>query len=191
MRASSRGASRRYAQALLDVARKLSDAGAVRAELRAIDDLVSEHRELAILLVNPAVKAARKQAILDEVLDRAAGVAKEPAAQLARRLAAVLIQRNRLALLPTIELVFTELWNKEREIVSASAVSAVPLDDEQTRAIAAAVEKTTGRKAELTTQVDPSVIGGVKLLMGGRTYDGTVKAQLDALRRRLTGAAVV
>ena len=191
MKASSRGASRRYAQALLDVARKLSDAGAVRAELRAIDDLVSEHRELALLLVNPAVKAARKQAILDEVLDRAAGAAGKPAAQLARRLAALLIQRNRLALLPTIEHVFTELWNKEREIVVASAISAVPLDEEQTRAIAAAVEKATGRKAEVTTRVDSSVIGGVKLLMRGRTYDGTVKAQLDALRRRLTGAAVV
>ena len=191
MKASSRGASRRYAQALLDVARKLSDAGAVRTELRAIDDLVSEHRELAVLLVNPAVKAARKQAIFDEVLDRAAGVAGEPAAQLARRLAAVLIQRNRFALLSTIEHVFTELWNKERDIVAASAISAEPLDDEQTRAIAAAVEKATGRKAELTTRVDPSVIGGVKLLMRGRTYDGTVKAQLDALRHRLTGAAVV
>ena len=162
----------------------------MRSELRAIDDLVSGHRELATLLVNPAVKAARKQAILDEVLDRA-GEASEPAAQLARRLAAVLIQRDRFALLPTVEHVFAELWNEERQVVAASAVSAEPLDDEQTRAIAAAVEKATGRKAEVTTQVDPSVIGGVKLLMGGRTYDGTVKAQLDALRRRLTGAAAV
>lgn len=162
----------------------------MRGELRAIDDLVSAHRELAALLVNPAVNAARKQAILDEVLDRT-GDAAEPAAQLARRLAAVLIQRNRFALLPTIAHVFTELWNEERQVVAASAVSAEPLDDEQTRGIAAAVEKATGRKADVTTHVDPRVIGGVKLLMGGRTYDGTVKAQLDALRRRLTGAAVV
>lgn len=189
MKASLRGASRRYAKALLDVARKLAVADAVRSELRAIDDLVSEHWELGTLLVNPAVKAARKQAILDEVLDRAAGDAKEPAAQLARRLAAVLIQRDRFALFSTIADVFTELWNEERGVVTAQAVSAEPLDADQARAIAAAVEKTTGRKAEVTTQLDPSVIGGVKLLMGGRTYDGTVKAQLAALRRRLTGAA--
>ena len=90
-----------------------------------------------------------------------------------------------------VERVFTELWNEEREVVSAQAVSAEPLDEEQDRAIAAAVEKATGRKAEVTTQVDPGVIGGVKLLMAGRTYDGTVKAQLEALRRRLTGAAVI
>ncbi len=163
----------------------------MRGELRAIDDLVGGHRELGMLLVNPAVTAARKQTILDEVLDRAAGVAKEPAARLARGLAGVLIQRNRFALLGTIEHVFTELWNEERNVVSAQGISAEPLDDEQTRAIAAAVEQATGHTAELTTQVDPSVVGGVKLLMGGRTYDGTVKAQLDALRRRLTGAAVV
>ena len=160
-------------------------------QLRAIADLVNEHRELALLLVNPAVKAARKQAILDAVLDRAAGAATEPAAQLARRLTSVLISRNRFALLSTVEHVFTELWNEQREVVSARAVSAEPLNDEQTLAIAAAVEKSTGRKAELTTEEDPSVIGGVKLLMGGRTYDGTVKSQLDSLRRRLAGATTI
>ena len=152
--------------------------------------LVKDHRELASILCNSAVKAVRKQAILDDVLDRAAGEAKAPAAQLARRLASVLIQRNRLALLPTVEQVFTELWNEVREVVSAQVLSAEPLDDAQTRAIAAAIEKATGRKAEVATQVDPSLIGGVKLLMGGRTYDGSVKAQLNALRRQLIGPAV-
>ena len=191
MKASSRGASRRYAQALLDVARKLANPGALRDELRAMAALVDEHRGLATLLANPAVNAARKQAILDQVLDRARGKAEQPEAQLARRLAEVLIQRNRFGLLATVEGVFTELWNAERGVVSAEAVSAEPLDADQERGVAAAIEKATGRKAELSTQVDPSVIGGVKLLMGGRMYDGTVKAQLDALRRRLTGAAAV
>ena len=74
-------------------------------------------------------------------------------------------------------------------MVSELSVSAVALDPEQTLALRAALEKVSVKTVELETKVDASVLGGLRVTLGGRTLDGTVVAQLGALRRHLQGAA--
>ena len=86
-----------------------------------------------------------------------------------------------MALLPDVVETYAQLANAARGIVSAEAVSAVPLAAEETRALAAAL----GGAVELVTRVDPELVGGVLVRTGGKTYDGTVRTRLDALRRRL------
>jgi F-type H+-transporting ATPase subunit delta len=68
--------------------------------------------------------------------------------------------------------------------VSAEAVSAVTLPEAQRRALAAALGGAV-ELVELRTRVDPALIGGLLVQAGGRTYDGTVRTHLAALRRRL------
>ena len=84
---------------------------------------------------------------------------------------------------------FGQRWNAQRGVVSAQAVAAIELDDAQATALASAIETATGREVELETRVDPGVLGGLRVLMGGRTYDGTVRARLKRLRDRLSGDA--
>jgi len=90
---------------------------------------------------------------------------------------------------PPVHAAHVDLWNAHRGIVAAEAVSATPLDHAEQGAIAAAARKIAGREVQLTTTIDPSLLGGVVLHMDGRTYDGSIRAQLRALKMRLAPGA--
>lgn len=178
--------ARRYARALLDVVQAGPGGSAegpaeVRAALERSTSLLAENAELAQALTHPAVPGpARKKVV-------AAVWAKAPDA--VRRLVQLLVDRERVPLLGAITEAYTQAWNEARGVVEAAADSAVALDDPQKQALKEALERATSKGVELTTRVDASLLGGLRVSLGGRTLDGTVKAQLAALRRRLKGAA--
>ena len=176
------GAARRYARALLDVAREKKQAEPLLAEMKAMTALVAAHPDLAGLLAHPAVSAERKRKLVTAVAARA------QASDLLTRLLTLLGERDRLALLPDIEAAYTKLLNASRGVVAAEAVSAVPMDEAQERAVTQALARLSGREVSLSTRVDPRLEGGMLVKMEGRTYDGSVRARLTALRRRLSGA---
>lgn len=178
--------ARRYARALLDVARSTPgdepDAPSrLRTALAEGGRLLESQGELMAALTHPtaAVEARKKVA--------SAVWAKAPATFI--RLLHILIERDRLRLLPQIAEAYAEAWNESRGVLAARAVSAVDLDSGQRAALADALEKATRKGVELESQVDPAVLGGLKVTLGGRTYDGTVKTQLVALKRTLRGTA--
>lgn len=170
-------AARRYAKALLDVALAQGDAAPLLAELRQADRLVGGNRELRAALLHPGLGGERRQRLLAAVFGEASAVL--------RRLMALLADRNRVALLPHIAEAFAEAWNEHRGVVSARAVSAIALEKDQEQRLAAALREATGREVELTTAVDPAVLGGLVVSFGGRTYDGSVRGRLEGLRRTL------
>lgn len=181
MRKAPTGVARRYARALLEVALEAGSAEAMRGELEQAVALLGEHKQLASALASPAVPLERKREIVD-------GVWGGGAVSLLNRLLALLVERGRIALLPSIEQVYGALWNAQRKVVAAEAVSAVPLDPAQRKALSEAIGKATGMGVELTEGVEPALLGGLLVRMGGRVYDGSVRAQLQALRQRLSGA---
>ena len=182
MKPASSGTARRYARALLDVALEKKQAEPLRAELDAIVGVLGGHRDLEALLQNPAVSAERKRKLV------AAVAAQAKLSDLSTRLLTLLGERDRLAALPAIARAYAKLWNAHRGVVAAEAVSATPLDETQARAVAKALGGVTGREVDLTTRVDPALVGGMLVKMEGRTYDGSVRARLASLRRRLSGS---
>jgi F-type H+-transporting ATPase subunit delta len=173
----TRALARRYARALLEAAgREGADTVlALRDELRAFSPLVSGHAGLRRALLHPGLGAEPRRRVLAALAEKAG------ASVLLRRLLDLLASRDRVALLPDVAEAYAELANAARGIVSAEAVSAVVLPEAQKRALAAAL----GGAVELRTQVAPDLIGGLLLRTGGKTYDGTVRTRLAALRRRL------
>jgi len=103
------------------------------------------------------------------------------------RLLALMGERDRLDQLPMVAAAYAKMWNAHRGVVAAEAVSALPLDETQTRAVAKALGTATGREVDLSSRVDPRLLGGMLVHMEGRTYDGSVRARLSALRRTLAG----
>jgi F-type H+-transporting ATPase subunit delta len=178
---SAPGTARRYARALLDVALEKGNAEAVRAELQTTAGLIAGHADLSALLAHPAVSAERKRKLVGAV------AAKAGVSELLARLLALMGERDRLALLPMVAAAYTKLWNAHRGVVAAQAVSATPLDEAQTRAVAKALAAATGREVDLEARVDPRLLGGMLVHMEGRTYDGSVRARLIALRRAMMG----
>jgi F-type H+-transporting ATPase subunit delta len=181
MRATG-GASRRYAHALLDVAQAKGDPGKLRQDLDALVALLRGNAPLASALQNPGLPAERRRAVASALF---AGRVSE----LGQRLLELLAERGRMGLLPAIASAYAAAWNAQRGVVSASAVSAQPLDAGQTSALRAALARAAGREIELDTRVDASLLGGLVVTMEGRTYDGSVRSQLQGLRQRLVGAA--
>ena len=180
MKARSPGAARRYARALLDVAVQQGDPGALRRELASTATLLAAHKELQTALAHPTLPAEAKKRLVEAVWGRRASV-------LLTRLLTLLAERGRLGLLPAIEQSFAALWNAQRGVLAAEAVSAVPLDESQKKAVAAALRQATGKDVELQARADPALLGGLVVNMAGRTYDGSVRGRLRALRERLVG----
>jgi F-type H+-transporting ATPase subunit delta len=83
----------------------------------------------------------------------------------------------------------SSLWNAHRGAVAAEAVTAVPLDEAQTRALVETLRRATGKEVELRSRTDAALLGGLVVRMAGRTYDGSVRGRLKSLRERLVGQA--
>jgi F-type H+-transporting ATPase subunit delta len=172
--------ARRYARALLDVAAEKGDSG-LREELTDLADVFGRSSELRTVLVHPGIAAEKKIAVVGALWG------KERRSPLLDRLVALLVEKRRIELLPLIGKAYARMWNAERGIVEAEAVSAFPMEAAAEHALSAAVGGVIGKQVELRAEVDPSLIGGVLLRMEGRVYDGSVRARLHALRERLAG----
>jgi F-type H+-transporting ATPase subunit delta len=176
------GVARRYARALLQVAEARQAEGSV---LRGLEDacaLLDRHPDLRRALVHPAVSAARKRRVVEAVFAPGDG------GDLVPRFLGLLADRERCDLLPEIARVYHELLNERRGVVSAEAVTAPPLAPAQGDALREALARVAGAGVELKTREDARVLGGVLVRLAGRTYDGTVRGRLRALREALAAA---
>ncbi len=179
---STRTSATRYAKALLDVASKHADAGAIERQLTTFVETFDAHAELRVALTTPSVPAARKRAIVTAVAERI-GMAPQ-----ATKLLGLLADRDRLHLVHELLAVYRERLLDQQKIVRADIRSAAPLSPDAMQAIETRLGAVTGKKVAVDATVDPSLIGGVVAKVGGTVYDGTVKTQLEKLRQQLVGA---
>ena len=184
MKAASRSVARRYSRALFDAAKEPSPgkgttAEALAVELRESAELLEKTPALKQALFDPLLPAARKRGLVEAVWGGAG------ASPLLLRLLSLLVQNARLDLLPEIEAAFRAAWNAERGVVEAEAVTAVALADAQKEALAKALSGIAGLGVDLETRLDPKILGGVLVKMAGKSYDGTVRGRLKAMKSRL------
>lgn len=97
----------------------------------------------------------------------------------------VLLEGDRITLLPYIESIFTTLRNAAEGVAKAEIVSAIALSDAQVAEMKTALEKRFGKKIEATVSVDPSLIGGARIVVGDQVVDGSISAKLQAMANQL------
>jgi F-type H+-transporting ATPase subunit delta len=176
-----RAQARQYARALLELAeeRGADEPLRLRDELRQLTVLVEQHPELRAAVGRPGVDSESRRRALVAIAESGG------ASELLVRLVGLLAARDHLSLLTPLAEIYGALVNAARGILPAEVTGAVALTDEQERALVEILRVTAGGELELTTNVDPRVLGGLRVKMGGKTYDGTVRAHLAALRRSL------
>jgi len=177
---TSRGAATRYARALFDVAQKEADIQQVGRELGSFAALFAGHEGLSRALSNPAIPAPRKRAIVEQLLARFG----DPS-PVTNKLLLMLADRDRLALVPEIANAYAARLMDHAQIVRAELTTAVPMPADRVSALQQGLASATGRQVQLETKVDPAIIGGAVARIGSTVYDGSVAAQLQAIRQRL------
>jgi F-type H+-transporting ATPase subunit delta len=172
--------SRRYARALLSVAQEANRVDAVAQQLTALAGVLQQSPELADVVQNPAYTRAQRERVVEALLGVVGGV--EPALANGLRL---LNDRNRLGYLPDIARLFRDMADAKAGRVRGHVTSAVRLPDDALVRLQSQLTVLTKLDVVLDARVDPSVIGGVSAQVGGTLYDGTLRSQLEDMRRQL------
>ena len=172
--------ARRYAKALFALAEEKGRVEPWLESLLELEKAVSGSAELLDALSNPVYPKEERRALAGE-LAGALGLDEEP-----RNLLQMLADRGRLESLFGLVDYFRALADQKMGRVRARVTSAVPLADAAAREIAARLAQAARAEVILDRTVDPSILGGVIAQVGSLTYDGSVRAQLEALRRSLT-----
>jgi len=170
--------ARPYAEALFAAARD------DKAGLPAWAALV---QELADVAGHPDVRAALSDPRLgdDQRIELFTGLVKSDLPAAARNFISLLVQNDRVLLLPEIAEQFAALKNRHEGTARADIVSAFELSDGQVADLIAGLEKKFGLKLEPHVTVDASLIGGVRVAVGDKVLDTSVQAQLARMRDTL------
>jgi len=176
--AVSKAAARRYADAVFEIAQSEERLDDWEQELELLAAAFSGAEALT-WLATPSVPAADKDRLIQTGL---ASVSEE-----ARNLARLLVTRGGAELAGPILDAFRLRLDKVRGIAHARVTTAVALSDQDFAAVAERLSAITGQEVKMETAVDPSIIGGLVVRMGDKLIDGSTRARLLDLKRRLAG----
>jgi F-type H+-transporting ATPase subunit delta len=171
--------ARRYAQAVFDIAREHGDLQQWQDDLTRLADIFS-NLEVISFLENPKIAYEQKAGVLSQHL--------KGLRPLAQNLAQLLIQKDRVRLMPEIVEEYQRFMDGYLGVVPTQVVSAIPLTNDQEKEIGASLRLMTGKDIRLTTSVDPEILGGLVIRMGDRVLDGSTRTQLQSLRSTLLGS---
>jgi F-type H+-transporting ATPase subunit delta len=170
-----------YARSLFEVAKDQDKLDLVRDQLGAFADALNETRDLQVFFFSPYFSTAEKEDGLDRVVSDA-----DPVIQNFLKL---LIEKHRMPAIFRIRRYYDRLWEQENKILPVSISTATSLDDRIIKKIGDEIGEATGQKIELTTSVDPDILGGIVLRVGNSILDASIRNRLDNLRKHVARGA--
>lgn len=174
----SHRASVRYAKSVLELSKEQKSLEKVKEDMLLFTKVVTENRELAVVLKNPIVPADKKRSILKALFEKRVQPLTFKAFEL-------IISKDREGILDEIAVAFIDQYNILKGIVVASVTTPYTLEDKQRKEIIKIVEEITGLKVELIEIIDESLIGGFVLKIGDKQIDESVKSKLAKIQRAL------
>ena len=170
-------AATRYAQAIFSLGKDRGTLDVWQNDLTALATLTGDSR-VASYLSNPSITADTKLATLDASLPSTV----QPEL---RNLAILLVVRGRTNLIPQIREIFEDQVRTERGITVAQVTTAEPLTAEEEALVREKLASMTGNTIEITSTIDPDIIGGIVVRIGDQVIDGSVRNKLERMRTRL------
>jgi F-type H+-transporting ATPase subunit delta len=173
----------RYARALFIVTEKRGETAQALGDLQGLLATLKPGSPAARLVATPLVLLSDKRKVVMQVLEGRA-------MRSVTLFADLLLRKKRLNELPGIVSEFEALVEKQQGIQRAQVVSAVPLVESERERLHAEIEKMTGKKIRLTTEVDSRLLGGALVRIGDRVIDRSVRTLLDSVEHRLLETSV-
>lgn len=177
MKNVSQAAARVYAQALFDIGLETGTVGQIYDDLHAAYDALNGlDADLRTFFNLPQFRRDAKRRIISQAFE---GKVCRPVLGLLH----VLVEKRRETLLDNVVEEFDRYRDQHEGRVRARVVTAYKLDDELLSALQAAIEQRTQKSVDLTETVDPDVLGGLRVNVGDRVLDGTLRRGLQDMRR--------
>ncbi len=170
--------ARPYAEAVFKLAREKNNF-AGWDEMLELLAVMSRDPQLQACFGNPNLTSQQIESLV-------LGIAGDKLDGLGRNFVQVLVHNSRLELLPQIHELYQALKHEHESVLEAKIISALPISDEQSRQLVARLETKYQRKINARVEVDPQLIGGVKIMVGDKVIDATVRGKLEAMAAALT-----
>ncbi|WP_044896339.1 F0F1 ATP synthase subunit delta [Bacillus alveayuensis] len=170
--------AKRYALALFQIAKEKESIDQFAEELRVVKQVFTENSDLLQVLAHPKVSLENKKAMLKEAF---ASLTTEVLNTLL-----LLVENKRINIVNELQDRYVQLANEEQGTEDAKVYSVRPLKDEELKALSEVFAKKIGKQSlRLENIIDQSLIGGIKLRIGNRIYDGSVSGKLERIEREL------
>jgi F-type H+-transporting ATPase subunit delta len=169
-----------YARSLFEVAVDQDKLDVVREELGAFADALAETRELQVFFFSPYFSTQEKK----DGLERAVTGADEAIMNFLE----LLIEKHRMPAIFRIRARYDALWEEANRLLPVQITSAVELDEGTIKELGDRISEQTGRKVELSSSIQPDILGGIVVRVGNSVLDASIGNRLDQLRRAVAKA---
>jgi F-type H+-transporting ATPase subunit delta len=169
-----------YSRSLFEVAKEQGKLDEIREELGEFTDALSENHDLQVFLFSPYFSTPEKKEGLRRVLDGAD--------EAFLNFLELLIEKHRMPVLFRIRRQYEALWQDEHKLLPVQITSAVELDETSIERIKERIHEQTDREVELTTEVNPDILGGIIVRVGNSILDASIRNRLEQVRRQVARA---
>jgi len=169
--------ARPYAEAAFKLAREQATLESWSEALALLEAVIQEPRVRALIGDPNLGRGEIERLIL--------GLVGEELPGQARNLVQVLLDNDRLELVPQVRSLYEALRREDESVIEAQIISAQPVTDEQLAALVARLETTHQRRVRAKVDIDPRLIGGIKIVVGDKVIDATVRGRLEQMAAAL------
>ena len=169
-----------YARSLFEVAQEHDKLDTVREQLNQFTDALHDDRDLSVFFFSPYFSAEEKK----DGLHRGISGAEE----VFMNFLEALIERHRMPVIFRVRTRFEVMWDKVNKLLPVQVTSAIELDRKTLESIGQRIGEQTGDQIELSSHVDPEILGGIVLRVGNFILDASIRTRLEKLRRKVAQA---
>ena len=170
-----------YSRALFEVAKEHDVVDRIHDELGRFVDALNDERDLRVFFFSPYFSSDEKKDGVSRVVDGGQ--------EHFVRFLELLAERHRMPVIFRIRREYDRLWAEENRLLPVTVTSAVELDEGLVEEIGRRIGEQTGRRVELSSEIDADVLGGLKVQVGNMVLDATVRNRLEQIRKQVVKAA--
>jgi ATP synthase F1 delta subunit len=172
--------ARVYARSLFEVAKEHDKLDVIRDELGEFADALADSRDLQVFLFSPYFSTEEKKEGLRKAV--------EDGDETLMNFLDLLLEKHRMPAIFRIRREFDDLWEEENRLLPVQVTSAIELDDSTVKQIGDTIGEQTGQRIDLTSEVDPDILGGIVLRVGNSVLDASIRNRLEQLRKQVAKA---
>jgi F-type H+-transporting ATPase subunit delta len=166
-----------YARSLFEAALDQDKVDEIREQLGEFTDALDGDRRLQVFFFSPYFSTQEKVAGLRRVVDGA-----EP---IFLNFLELLLENHRMPALFRIRRDYEKRWQEHNRLLPVQVTSAVELDEETVRHIGDRISEQTGRRVDLSSSVEPDILGGIVVRVGNQVLDASIRNRLETLRKQV------